>query len=141
MSVVVDASLIVALVVEDARQAAVQAHLERWVDAGESLHAPAVLPYEVANVLSRLTFDSVLAAEDIVEIWSDLSALDLVLHPFDISHDGPAIAAITTQLRRSHATDSTYIRLALQLGTAMWTLDGKLARNATDVCLPVELIT
>ena len=65
MSVVVDASLIVALVVEDARQAAAQAHLERWVDAGESLHAPAVLPYEVANVLSRLAFNGVLAAEDI----------------------------------------------------------------------------
>jgi len=34
-----------------------------------------------------------------------------------------------------------YIRLAIQLGTAMWTLDGKLARNAADVGLPVELIT
>lgn len=53
----------------------------------------------------------------------------------------PGLATITTQLRRRHATDSTYIRLAIQLGTAMWTLDGKLARNAADVGLPVELIT
>lgn len=57
MSVVVDASLIVALLVADERQAAVQAHLESWVDSGENLHAPAVLPYEVANVLARLAFD------------------------------------------------------------------------------------
>ncbi len=137
---VVDASLIVALLVADDRQAAVQAHLERWVDAGEILHAPAVLPYEVANVLARLTFDGGLAADDIADTWSDLTALDLVLHPFDLNQDGPALATITTQLRRRHATDSTYIRLAMQLDTSMWTLDGKLARNAADLGLPVELI-
>jgi predicted nucleic acid-binding protein len=140
VSVVVDASLIVALVVADDRQAAVQAHLERWVDAGEVLHAPAVLPYEVANVLARLTFDGDLAADEIADIWSDLAALDLVLHPLDLTQDGPALATITTQLRRRHATDSTYLRLAIQLDAAMWTLDGKLARNAADVGLPVELI-
>lgn len=141
MSVVVDASLIVALVVADDRQAAVQAQLERWVDAGEVLHAPAVLPYEVANVLARLTFDGDLAADDIADTWSDLAALDLELHPFDLTQDGPAVAAITSQLRRRHATDSTYIRLAIQLDTAVWTLDGPLARNAADVGLPVNLIT
>jgi len=141
VSVVVDASLIVALVVADDRQAAVQAQLERWVDAGEALHAPAVLPYEVANVLARLTFDGDLAADDIADTWSDLAALDLELHPFDLTQDGPAVAAITSQLRRRHATDSTYIRLAIQLDTAVWTLDGPLARNAADVGLPVKLIT
>lgn len=56
MSVVVDASLIVALVVADERQAAIQARLETWLESGEDLHAPAVLPYEVANVLARLVF-------------------------------------------------------------------------------------
>lgn len=141
MSVVVDASLIVALVVADERQAAVQAQFERWIEVGEVLHAPAVLPYEVANVLARLTFDGDLAADEITETWSDLAALDLVLHPFDLTQDGPAVAAITTQLRRRHATDSTYIRLAIELDTAMWTLDGPLARNAADVGLPVKLIT
>lgn len=140
MSVVVDASLIVALVVADERQAAVQAQLERWVEADEVLHAPAVLPYEVANVLARLTFDGDLAADDIADTWSDLAALDLVLHPFDLTRDGPAVAVITTQLRRRHATDSTYIRLAIQLDTEVWTLDGPLARNAADVGLPVKLI-
>lgn len=139
MSVVVDASLIVALVVADERQVAVQAQVEGWVDSGEDLHAPAVLPYEVANVLARLVFDGDLEVGDIADTWSDLAALDVVLHPFDLTQDGPAVAAITTQLRRRHATDSTYIRLAQQLDTAVWTLDGPLARNAADVGLPVKL--
>jgi len=141
VTVVVDASLIVALVVADERQGAAQAHLQAWVQSGEDLHAPAVLPYEVANVLARLVFDGDLPADGIAETWSDLAALDLVLHPFDLTQDGSAVAAITKQLRRRHATDSTYIRLAQQLDTAVWTLDGPLARNASNVGLPVKLIT
>jgi predicted nucleic acid-binding protein len=141
VNVVVDASVIVALVVADERQGAAQARLQTWVESGEDLHAPAVLPYEVANVLARLVFDGDLPADSIAETWSDLAALDLVLHPFDVTHDGSTVAAITRQLRRRHATDSTYIRLAQQLGTAVWTLDGPLARNAADVGLPVKLIT
>lgn len=141
MSVVVDASLVVALVVAGERQDAVQAHLEGWVESGEDLHAPAVLPYEVANVLARLVFDGELEAEEIADTWADLAALDVVLHPFDLTRDGPAVAAITRALRRRHATDSTYIRLAKQLNATAWTLDVPLARNAADVGLPVELVT
>lgn len=141
MSVVVDASLIVALVVPDERQDAAQAHLERWVDAGEELHAPAVLPYEVANVLARLVFDGDLDAESVTETWSDLTALGVQFHPFALPDDGPAVAAITTQLRRRHATDATYVHLAQQLDTQVWTLDGPLARNAGDLGLPVKLVT
>jgi len=141
VSVVVDASLIVALVVADERQAAVQAHFDGWVESGEELHAPAVLSYEVANVLARLVFDGDIAVDDIADTWSDLAALDVVFHPFDLTQDGPAVAEITRQLRRRHATDSTYIRLAQQLDTAVWTLDGPLARNAAHVGLPVKLVT
>lgn len=141
MSVVVDASVLVALVVADERQAIARAHLEGWVESGEELHAPAVLPYEIANVLARLVFDGDLESDSIAETWSDMAALGVELHPFDLAEDGPAVAAITTQLRRRHATDSTYIHLAQRLDTHAWTLDGPLARNATDVGLPVRLIT
>jgi predicted nucleic acid-binding protein len=141
VSLVVDASVVVALVIADERQAAVQARLEEWLDAGEKLHAPAVLPYEVANVLARLVFDGDLEADSVTEIWSDLAALSVELHAFDLVDDGLAVGAITTRLRRRHATDSCYVRLAQQLGTHAWTLDGPLSRNAADVGLPVRLIT
>jgi hypothetical protein len=38
VSVVVDANTIVALVIADERQPAVQAHLDDWVEAGEAGH-------------------------------------------------------------------------------------------------------
>jgi len=141
VSVVVDASLVVALVVADERQAAVQARFEGWLESGEDLHAPAVLPYEVANVLARLAFDGDLKGDEITDTWADLAALDILLHPFDLTRDGPAVAAITARLRRRHATDSTYIHLAQRIGTTVWTLDGALARSSADAGLPVELVT
>lgn len=141
MSVVVDASVIVAVVVADERQDAARAHLAGWVEAGEGLHAPAVLPYEVANVLARLVFGGALEVGEVHAIWSDLAALDLVVHPFDPARDGHEVAAVTARLRRRHATDSAYIALARRLGIAVWTLDGALARNAEDVGLPVELVS
>jgi predicted nucleic acid-binding protein len=138
--VVVDASVIVAVVVADQRQPAAQTHLEGWLEGGEALHAPAVLPYEVANVLARLVFDGALDVNDVTDIWHDLAGLGLVLHPFDLARDGPEVATVTARLRRRHATDSTYVCLAQRLGTAVWTLDGAFARNAADLGFPVELI-
>lgn len=140
MSVVIDASVIVAVVVADQRQDSARSHLDGWLEAGEGLHAPAVLPYEVANVLARLVFDDALEISQMKPIWDDLAALDLFLHPFDLAEDGQEVAAITARLRRRHATDSTYVCLARRLGTVVWTLDGALARNAADHGLPVRLI-
>lgn len=84
---------------------------------------------------------STLEADRVFEIWPDIAALGVELHSFDLRKDGPAVAAITRRLRRHHATDSTYIHLAEQLDTEVWTLDGALARSAADVGLPVKLIT
>lgn len=141
MSVVVDASVILAVVVADERQDAARAHLRSWLDAGEGLHAPAVLPYEIANVLARLVFDGALKISEVSDIWTDLAALGLIMHPFDLSQDGQEVAVITARLRRRQATDSAYVCLAQRLGTAVWTLDGALARNAAGLELPVRLVS
>ena len=141
MSVVIDASVMIAVVVADERQDAARALLEGWLEAGEGLHAPAVLPYEVANVLGRLVFDGALEIDEVKDIWDDLAAVGLVLHPFDLAEDGPEVAAVTARLRRRHATDSTYVCLARRLGTVVWTLDRALARNAFDLGLPVQLVS
>lgn len=92
----------------------------------------------MANVLARLVFDAALAISEVNDIWYDLG---LVLHPFDPVRDGPEVAAVTARLRRRHATDPTYVCLARRLGTAVWTLDEALARNAGDLGLPVRLVS
>ena len=92
-------------------------------------------------VLARLVFDGALEIGEVNDIGDDLAALDVVLHPFVLAEDGREVAAVTALLRRRHATDSTYVSLARRLGTAVWTLDGTLARNAADVGLPVRLVS
>lgn len=140
MSVVVDSSVVVALFVAEERQHPARQQLDRWLRTGEAMHAPAVLPYEVANVLARRVFDGALLLDSVPEIWADVAALGLVLHPFDAVVDGPDVAAVTAALRRRHATDSTYVCLARRLGAAVWTLDGALARNAANSGFPVHLL-
>ena len=141
MRVVLDASVIVGVLVADARQPQILAHLAGWLGSGDELHAPAVLPFEVANVLARLVFDRTMEIGHVTRIWNDLAELGLVLHPFDLTHDGPVVASVTARLRRRHATDSTYVCLAQRLRTTLWTLDAPLARNAADAGFPVELIS
>lgn len=78
VSVVIDAGVVVALVVADERQEAARHHLERWLEAGEALHAPAVLPYEVANVLARLVFDGFIRIDEVTDIWQRRLPVQLV---------------------------------------------------------------
>ena len=95
-----------------------------------------------ANVLvALLVFEGALDLDEVTEIWRDLAAFDLQLHPFDLASEGPEITAITVRLRRQHATDSTYVHLAQRLDTTLWTLYGALARNAADMGLPVKLVS
>jgi predicted nucleic acid-binding protein len=141
VSIVIDASVIVAVLVADERQVLAEEQLREWLAAREELHVPAVLPYEIANVLARLVFDGAMPLNEVSEIWDDLAALRLILHPFNLAEDGSEVAAITTQLRRRHATDATYVCLARRLRTTLWTLDGPLARNAASIGLPVQLLT
>ena len=78
-----------------------------------------MLSFEIAYVLARLAFDGVLALDEVSDIWDDVVALDVELHPFGLTRDGPDVAAITATLRKRHATDSTYVALARRLGTTM----------------------
>lgn len=141
MSVVLDACVVAALIVDDDPQEAVRAALDGWLRAGHELHAPSVMPYEVANVLARRVFDGDLSAHEIPDLWGDVADLELVLHPFDLTRDGVEISKITSALCRRHASDSAYVALARRLSTQVWTLDGPLFRGARDVGLPVRLIS
>ena len=107
----------------------------------QKLASQTALPYEIANVLARLVFDGAMQVSEVSEIWDDLAALRVALHSFNPTEDGHEVATITAQLRRRHATDSTYVHLALRLETVVWTLDAALARDAADHGLPVQLLS
>lgn len=140
MAVVVDAGIVVALFTPDPRQALAQSRYRGWVTAGEERHAPAVLPYEVLNVLARQVWDGDLTAVGADAVWADLVGLGITVHPFEVTRDGPRSLAIARLLRRRHATDCAYVSLAERLGAVVWTLDSPFAEAARAAGLPVQLL-
>ena len=103
MTVVVDANLLVVLAVDDGRAPLVETKMRGWAAAGETLHAPALIPYEVANALVRVTTTAGSDPGVVAEIWATISAVPITLHPL---RDGAEVIAIARQLAAPHRVDA-----------------------------------
>ena len=97
MSVVLDANLLVVLALDDERAPMVEAKMREWETTGETLHAPALLPYEAANALLRAAVASSLEPAVVAEIWTTISAVPVTLHPLEA---GAEVTAIAQRLER-----------------------------------------
>jgi predicted nucleic acid-binding protein len=136
MAIVVDASLLVALVSGDPRADAVSARLGGWLASGEALHAPALTPFEVASGLTRLVAAGAMPDDRVEPAWRAVEELPVTYHPL---RDGSSVVSLARRLERQSASDAAYLTLAHELGGSCWTLDGRLVRNATRLGLPVRL--
>lgn len=111
MSVVLDANLLVVLALDDKRAPVVEAKMREWATAGETTHAPALLPYEAANALLRAVVAGSLQPAVVTEIWATISAVPVTLHPLEA---GAEVIAIAQRLGRQSAYDAAYVALALR---------------------------
>lgn len=137
MSVVVDANALVVLALDRRRAPAVESLLRRWHTDREDLHAPALMPYEIASALTKAAAAGQLPEAELLNAWEHIAAVPIVLHPLD---DAPVVVSMAQRLERKSAYDAAYVVLAEQLDAEMWTLDAPLARNAGARGLPVRLI-
>jgi predicted nucleic acid-binding protein len=102
LTVIVDANLLVVLALDDERAPIVETKLREWAAAGETLHAPALMPYEAANALVRASVARPLGSATIAEVWATISAVPVTLHPLREGIEVIAIAAArpSERLRR-----------------------------------------
>jgi predicted nucleic acid-binding protein len=137
VTVVIDASALVALIASEPQGPAVTAHIESWLSSGREIHAPALARYEIANALARQVAHGQLSTEDVADGWKALEALPIVYHGLV---DGPAVIEAAQTLKRRSAFDASYLALAIERDAELWTLDGPLARNCVGQGLAVRLI-
>jgi predicted nucleic acid-binding protein len=138
VSVVLDANVPTVLASGDPRRSTAHALVRGWLEAGEELHAPSLLPYEVANALTRMVVAGAFPAERLADAWRALLALPIAYHP--LQEGGDRAIGLALRLGRQSAYDAAYLLLAEQLGADLWTFDGPLARNAAGLGFPARLI-
>lgn len=129
MTVVVDASLVLAGVTDDGSQG----HWALKQLQGSALIAPQLLPVEVVSGLRRLSLTGTLRQANAENAVRDVSTLDVELYPFLPLHDR------VWELRNNlTAYDAWYVALAEAHDCPLATLDRRLVAAAGPRC---EFIT
>lgn len=129
MTVVVDASVLVAALVDSGREGV-------WAESamGEgSLASPELALAEVSNILRRLERIRELSRLEANSAQRDLLRLDLELFPF-----APFADRVWALRRNLTSYDAWYVALAEALDCPLVTLDRRLSRPSGPVC---EIIT
>ena len=118
--IVVDSSVVVDVLSEAVDAADLRRRL-----AGEQLHAPVLLDYEVVSAARRLVSARELSEDRVLELLDDLNAYRIRRWAFDGKFPRRAY-----QLRHTlTAYDASYIALAEALECPLVTRDGHLARS------------
>lgn len=119
MTLVVDASVVVAALVDDAADG----EWARELLATAPLAAPHLMPIEVANVLRRAALSGTVSDADAELAHHDLVELRVRLSPY------AALLPRAWALRGNLTVyDACYVALAESLDAPLATLDGRLAR-------------
>jgi predicted nucleic acid-binding protein len=125
MTVVVDASVVVAMLVDSGRDG-------RWAEdviAGEHLVAPHLMPVEVSSTLRRLAAAGVVSDE-----LASLAHADLVHLRVDHVDFEPCAERVWNLRRQVTSYDAWYVAVAERLDVPLATLDRRLARSTGLRC-------
>ncbi len=127
MQIVLDASLLVALVLREQHAERIEGLIRRWDAEGAVLNAPLLIHYEIASALTRQRATGRFSAEDAAEALAVIEDLGIVFHP---PSEQTRVIELAVELQRHSAYDASYVALGVRLDAEVWTLDGPLARNA-----------
>lgn len=137
MRVIIDSSLLIALISGDERSPEVHRQFVSWIESGTDLHAPLLIWYEVVSGIAQLVFDKKLPRNSVGERLERLHDLPITGHPLE---DRTRPVEIAIRLKTRKAYDAAYLSLAEHLRAELWTLDGRLVNNASAAGLPVRLL-
>lgn len=125
MTVVVDASVLVAALVGSGREG-------RWAEtaiAGDDAAGPELALAEASNTLRRLERIGALSRLQATNIHDDLARFDMTLLPF-----APFAERIWALRNNLTSYDAWYVAIAEDFGCPLATLDGRLVRAHGPEC-------
>lgn len=134
---VLDANLLVALAIGGERSNLVEAQLMQWLEENAELYAPDLARYEIASAFTGAIAGGEFTVAALPEAFGALADLPIV---FCACPEGERVVEIALQLKRRSAYDAAYLALAEFLQAELWTLDGKLFRNAMEYGFAVKLL-
>lgn len=127
---VIDASVVIGLLIDPGPAGEEAAR----VMSEARLHAPALLPFEVDNVLRRRGSAGRLSRAELALARDGTARLPIALWPFEVV--APRVAELGQALT---SYDASYVALAEFLGAPLLTADGRIAR-APGIRCEVRLI-
>lgn len=125
MTLVVDASIVVAALVDDGDTG-------RWAEGillSDDLAAPHLMPVETADILRRAALSGQISADTASLAHADLNSLRVALYPY-----GPCGARAWALRENLTLYDAWYVALAELHGADLATLDERLARASGPSC-------
>jgi predicted nucleic acid-binding protein len=137
VSIVIDSNLLIVLVTGDPRSEQVSAQFTNWIEQNIPLHAPDLVPYEVANALTRAIVAQAFDRQALPDVWKLISSLPINYHPCP---QGTRVVEIALSLGRQSAYDAAFLALAEALKAELWTLHSLLYQNAVSCGFWVQLL-
>ena len=132
-AVVVDASAMLTLVLEQEGAIEVRRQIEAWQRAGTSLRVPSHFWLEVANTFARRRR---LPASDAVELIHRFD--ELGLETVEISRPILLLAIDSAEQHGLSSYDAAYLALAETLDAPLYSADERLLRAAGDRAIPAR---
>jgi uncharacterized protein len=140
MSIYLDASFLIPMLVEENHSAAVNGYL---IAAERELLVSEFTAAEVASALSRLVRTHLLAAADAAarladfEAWRAAASLPVDVQPADARVAYAYTRRFDLMLR---APDALHLAIAARLDASIMTLDRRMERAAQQLGIPVEVL-
>ena len=127
MTVCVDASLVVTLLLPDEQTAAVEYLFSEWAHESTRLISPPLLYAEAPSAILRAQFEGRIDAEDAERAFGDFCDLGIAVVSTNDLHVRAWELAKEHGQRRIY--DSMYLALAQAEGCELWTADLRLANS------------
>ncbi|MEK7872471.1 MAG: type II toxin-antitoxin system VapC family toxin [Chloroflexota bacterium] len=128
--VCVDASFVLAELLQAAHEPEAEVFWRRWVDGDISLVAPPLFFAEVTSVLRGKVFHGQIGAAEGERVFSVFLRLQVdSVNPVDLQERAWALAK---KYNRPKAYDAQYLAVAEMLGCDLWTADQRLANAVRE---------